>query len=338
MSAYRATPPPGSAARPEVRDGGPHLPAWVSDAARTANRLASSKVARTISTVAILAVAALLIRGELKTAKFSDVTHAIAATPPWAIAACAMFTAATYLSEAVLEWFVLRFIGKPLKPGRALLAASASSALSIAMGFGIASGTAARLRFYAFAQLSAADVAKVTALVSGAIFLAGLTALGLSGFGGLSTIGAILHWPSWGVAILSAVLLAVAPGWFLLLRRFRGKDPKAMGGRGRAVTLAAGLGNWLFQGAALFVLSAHHIGDFPGFFAAFTLASLFGSALGVPADLGVLEALVMGSHALGSPHQAAAALVLFRVIFQVIPLTIASGALCVRPLAKLAGR
>ena len=338
MSAFKAAPPPSFEASPEANDGGPRLPAWASGAAKTANRVASSKVARAITTVAILAIAALLIRGELKTARFSDITHAIAATPPWAIAACAACTAATYLCEAVLEWHVLKFIGKPLKFGRTVLAASGSSALSIAMGFGIASGTAARLRFYAFAQLSAADVAKVTALVSGAIFLAGLTALGLSGFGGLSTIGAILHWPSWAVAILSAVLLAVAPGWFLVLRRFRGKDPGAMGGRGRAITLAAGVGNWLFQGAALFMLSAHHLGDFPGFFAAFTLASLFGSALGVPADLGVLEALVMGSHALGSPHQAAAALVLFRVIFQVIPLTIASLAVCGRPLAKLVGR
>ncbi len=233
---------------------------------------------------------------------------------------------------------MLKYIGKPLKFGRTLLAASASSALSIAMGFGIASGTAARLRFYAFANLSAADVAKVTALVSGAIFLAGLGALGLSGFGALSTIGHILHWPSWGVAVLSGVLLAAVPGWFLVLRRFRGKDPEAMGGRGRAITLACGLGNWLFQGAALFVLASHDLSAFPGFFAAYALASLFGSAVGVPADLGVLEAAVMGSGSLGSAHQAAAALVLYRVIFQVIPLLLAVAAMCGRQVVKWVGR
>ena len=177
MSADKAAPPPGSTASPAANGGGPRLPAWASGAAKTANRLASSKTARAISTVVILAIAALLIRGELKTARFSDITHAIAATPPWAIAAAAALTVATYLCEAVLEWHVLKFIGKPLRLGQTLLAASGSSALSIAMGFGIASGTAARLRFYAFAHLSAADVAKVTALVSGAIFLAGLAAL-----------------------------------------------------------------------------------------------------------------------------------------------------------------
>ena len=338
MGARKASPARAAALSTKARSGRLRLPAWAAAAAETANRLASSKLARTIVTVAILAIAALLIRGELKTSRFADVTHAIAATSPWAIAASIGFTAATYLCEAVLEWRVLKFIGKPLKLGRTLLAASASSALSIAMGFGIASGAAARLRFYAFAQLSAADVAKITALVSGAIFLAGLGALGLSGFGGLATIGAILHWPKWGVAILSAVLLAIVPGWFLLLRRFRGKDPDAMNGRGRAISLGCGLGNWVFQGAAMFVLAAPPLGNFPGFFAAFTLSSLFGSALGIPADLGVLEAAVMGSHALGSAHHAAAALVLFRVIFQLIPLILAITAMSGRQIAKLAHR
>ncbi len=337
MSARKASPARAAAVSTKAKAAKLRLPAWAAGAAETANRLASSKVARTVVTVAILAIAALLIRGELKTSKFPDITGAIAATPPWAIAASIGFTAATYLCEAVLEWHVLKFVGKPLKFGRTLLAASASSALSIAMGFGIASGTAARLRFYAFAHLSAADVAKVTALVSGAIFLAGLAALGLSGFGGLSTIGAILHWPRWGVAVLATVLLACVPGWFLILRRFRGKDPVAMDGKGRALTLACGLGNWLFQGTALFVLASHDLSAFPGFFAAYALASLFGSAVGVPADLGVLEAAVMGSGSLGSAHQAAAALVLYRVIFQVIPLGLAVAAMSLRALLKLAG-
>ena len=334
MSAPKPASAHGAASRSAPMPG-LHLPPWAAGAAQTVNRLASSKLARTLVTVVILAAAALLIRGELKSSRFADVTKAIAATPPWALAASAGFTIATYLCEAVLEWHVLKFIGKPLALGRTVLAASASSALSIAMGFGIASGTAARLRFYTFAHLSAADVAKITALVSGAIFLAGLGALGVSGFFGLSTIGAILHWPHWSVAVLSAVLLAAVPGWFLVLRRFRGKDPDAMDGKGRAITLACGVGNWVFQGAAMFVLASHHLDDFPGFFAAFTLASLFGSALGVPADLGVLEAAVMGSRSLGSAHQAAAALVLFRVIFQLIPLILAVIAMGGRQIARL---
>ena len=329
MSARKAS--PARAARPPSRL---RLPAQAARAAKAADRIASSRLARTLVALATLAIAVLLIGGELKSVPLADIARAIASTPPRAIALCIAFTAATYACEAVIEWHALRFIGRPLALGRTLLAASASSALSIAMGFGLASGTAARLRFYAFANLGAADVAKVTALVSGALFLSGMIALGLSGFGGLGIIGGILHWPEWGVALLSAALLLTLPAWILALKRWPGRDRKAFGPRGRVLTLAAGLGNWGFQGAALFALSGHPIAHFPGFLAAFCLGSLIGSAVGVPADLGVLEATVLGSHALGAAHQGAAALVLFRLIFQVIPLVLATGAMMLRPIAR----
>lgn len=311
------------------------LPPWAAKAAGTLNRIASSTLARTLVTLAILAIAALLIRGELKTASLADIGRAIASTPPWAIAACAACTAATYLCEAVIEWYALKFIGKPLPLGRTILAASGASALSIAMGFGLASGTAARLRFYAFAKLSAADVAKITALVSAAIFVGGLVTLGLSGLGGQSVIGKLLHWPLWGVLALSIALLLAIPAWFVALHRWPGHDG-AVDAKARAFCLAAALGNWIFQGAAMFVLSAHAIAGLPGFLAAFCLGSLIGSTLGVPADLGVLEATVLGSHSLGAAHQGAAALVLFRVVFQLIPLILATGAVFGRQVLNLA--
>jgi phosphatidylglycerol lysyltransferase len=336
MSARKAS--PARAACPAPAQHGARLPAPLMRGAEAFNRLASSALARSIVTVAILAIAAVLIHGELKSARLADIGGAIARTPLWAIGASAAFTVATYLCEALVEWHALKFIGKPLKLGRTILAASAASALSIAMGFGLASGTAARLRFYAFAKLSAADVAKITALVSGAIYLTGMIVLGLSGLGAPGVLAARLHWPVWGVILLSLALLAPAPAWFLVLRRWRGSDSKAFGVRGRAVTLAAGLGNWIFQGAAMFVLAVHPVGQFPAFLAAFGLGSLIGSLTGVPADLGVLEATVLGSHALGPAHQGAAALVLYRVIFQLIPLIAATTVMGVRQVMGLAGK
>jgi phosphatidylglycerol lysyltransferase len=334
MSARRPSPARAAPASPLPQ--GWRLPAWLGHAAGTANQLASSKLARTLVTLAILAIAAVLIRGELKSAKVADIAHAITATPPWAIALAAAFTAATYACEGAIEWYALRYIGKRLPLGRTLVAASGASALSIAMGFGLASGTAARLRFYAFAGLEAADVAKITGLVSAAIFLVGLFCLGLSGFGGMAVIGALLHWPAWAVTLLSVLLLTPLPLWFALLNHWPGNRESAPAVPGRVTAFAAGVGNWVFQGAAMFVLASHDPASFAGFFAAFTLASLIGSVVGVPADLGVLEAGVLGSHALGAPHQAAAALVLYRVIFQLIPLIIATVAMTLDSMSRAA--
>ena len=311
-------------------------PAWLVRVAKAADRIANSGPARVLLAIAIPVIAILLIRGELGSVRLADIGHAIAATPPWALGLSVGFAAATYLCAAFVEWNALKIIGRPLPLGRTLLAASGASALSIAMGFGLASGTATRLRFYAFARLNAADAAKITALVSAALYLSGMIVLGLSGFGGPSVIGAILHWPRWGVAALSCALLLALPAWFLALKRWGGPDYRSLGLRGRVLVLAAALGNWLFQGAAMFALSAHNITDFPSVLAAFSLGSLIGSALGVPADLGVLEATVLGSRALGAAHQTVAALVLYRLIFQLAPLILSTSAMMLRPMAKAA--
>lgn len=332
MDAGHSSPAPGAE---EAQTGGrSRRPAWFRRAGETANRLASSKVARTVVTLAILAIAALLIRAELASTRLADVMRAIAATPPWAMGLCLVFTAASYGCGAMVEWYALRFIGKPLPLGRTALAAAGASAVSIAMGFGLASGTAARLRFYAFAHLSAADVAKVTGLVSAAIFITGLATLGLAGLGDLGAVAVRLHWPFWCVALLSALLLGLLPGWFLLLKRWPGHEGRALRGGGRALCLAAGIGNWMFQGAALFVLTARSLADFPAVLSAFSFGALIGSVLGVPADLGVLDATVLGSRSLGAAHQTAAALVLFRLIYQALPLTLATAALTLRPMAR----
>jgi len=336
MDASHANPAPGA---DKAQTGGRRrLRAWVRRAGETANRLASSKVARTLVTLAILAVAALLIRGELASTRFADVARAITGTPPWAMALCVVFTAASYGCGALVEWYALRFIGEPQSFGRTAVAAAGSSALSIAMGFGLASGTAARLRFYAFAKLNAGDVAKITGLVSAAIFITGLATLGLAGLCDLGAISARLHWPLWAVGLLSALLLGLLPGWFLLLKLWPGHQGRALRGGGGALCLAAGIGNWVFHGGALFVLTARSLADFPAVLSAFSLGALVGSVLGVPADLGVLDAAVLGSRTLGAAHQTAAALVIFRLIYQALPLILATGALMLRPMAKAARR
>lgn len=302
---------------------------------RPLNRLASSRLVRTLLPIAILGVAAWLIEKEVKAVSWAQLLHGLASTPPWALGLSVLFTIADYACLAALEWYALDFLGHRLPLGRVTLAASGATAMSNAMGFGLASGTAVRLRLYSFAGLTAADVAKVTALLSAVVFASSIVALGAGGLLGLPTVSRELGWPAWAVAALGALLLTPAVGWFVLVRRFARDHPTAPSRTGRAIVLAAGVGNWLFQAAALFVLSAHSPAGFPALLAAFCLGGLIGSTVGVPADLGVLEAAVIGSGAMGPAHQAAAALILFRLVFHVTPLVIATAAMSARQMAKL---
>jgi uncharacterized membrane protein YbhN (UPF0104 family) len=300
------------------------------------NRIAGSRLVRTLGPLAILGIAAWLIRREVRAVSFGQVLGALGSTPLWALGLSGLFTLACYGCVGTLEWYAVNFIGRQLPRGRVALASAGATAMSNAMGFGLASGTAVRLRFYSFAGLAASDAAKITGLVSAAAFIGGLVAEGVGVLLALSAVDRELKWPIWAVAAAGVVLLVPAVVWFPVLRRLaRAHDPRALSRRGRVIVLLASVGGWVFQAAALFVLGAGPPDSFPALLAAYCFAGLIGSTLGVPGDLGVLEAVVLGSGVLGAAHQGAAALILFRLVFHFSPLVIATAAMSGRQMVRL---
>jgi phosphatidylglycerol lysyltransferase len=295
-------------------------------------RLARSPAARIGLSLAIVAIAAWLIRQELRDVRFSSVMSALGRTRPLALLAAVGCSVASYACMALVEALALKFIGKPLPPARVAGASAIANALSIAMGFGLASGTAVRLRVYSFADFGAADAAKLVLVLSVCSFAGGMVALGASVLASPAPIVHALGWTEPLVIALAAALLTPAALWFVLLRKRRPN----LDWRQRALALLATLGgNWLFGGLGLFALSPHGLNDLPPFLATFFVGGLVGSAIGVPADLGVLEASVLSLKSLGAAHQTAAALIVYRIIFQVIPLAIATVVFGWRQVIKL---
>ena len=207
------------------------------------------------------------------------------------------------------------------------IASFASNAISIVMGFGVLSGAAVRLRTYAFAHLKPADIARLVVLLQAATFVSGVIALGIS----------LLRWlpralakspDGWLILARDLALLAPVALWFVLFRA-PGPDPQASRTvLDRVIALAAGLGDWVFSGAALFVLSwfvlsPRDLGAFSTFMTVFCLGSLIGSVSGIPGGLGVLDAVMLrlqtGRHHV---HETAAALILYRVIYFFGPLAV----------------
>lgn len=91
--------------------------------------------------------------------------------------------------------------------------------------------------------------------------------------------------------------------------------------------LLAGLGDWLFSGAALFILlPTPELAVFPTFLAAYVAGSLLSAATGVPGGIGVFEAIVLALATLfAQVHETAAALLLYRCIYSLGPLSIWGG-------------
>ena len=286
------------------------------------------------------AVALWLVRDQLQQISLSDLLAALRATPPFAIALSALFTGSSFACLAVVEWQALKIVGRPLAPWRVAGASFASNAVSIVMGFGVVSGTAVRLRTYAFAKLKASEIGRLVVLVQVATVASGVVALGLS----------LLRWlpralersaDGWLILARDIALLAPVVLWFVLFRAPGSEHHPARTLIDRFIALAAGLGDWVFSGAALFVLSwfvlsPHDIGAFDAFMTVFCLGSLIGSISGVPGGLGVLDAVMLGSQTRSHhAHETAAALILYRVIYFLGPLlatTLAAAALRARPL------
>ncbi len=279
--------------------------------------------------LAAVVIALWLVRDQLQQISGAALIAALKATPLFAIGLSILFTGLSFACLAMVEWQALKIIGRSLNPWRVAVASFTSNAISIVMGFGVVSGAAVRLRTYAFAGLKPGQIARLVVLLQGATFLSGIVAEGLSllrraprALGSFSHTGA---WTSIGIAV---VLIAPVALWFALFKGPRvGRHPPSMAAD-RSAALAAGLGDWLFSGAALFILSSRDIGAFAPFMSLFCLGSLLGSAAGVPGGLGVLEAVMLGLQARSRIHETAAALILYRLIYFIGPLalTLAGGA------------
>ncbi|MFD1610642.1 bifunctional lysylphosphatidylglycerol flippase/synthetase MprF [Sphingomonas tabacisoli] len=273
--------------------------------------------------LAIALLALFAIHRLLATVHLKDIRAAVAEVDSAQIARAVALTAASYLALTLYDWFALRTIGRPLPWRTAALASFTSYTLSHNLGFSLLTGGSARWRTYSAAGLSLSDVARITALASGN-FWGGVFAL--SGLALLLTGGKASAGPLLGAWLIAAALLPV-------LLRAAGRRSL---GWGRltvplpslpeiAAQLLVSMLDLLCAAAALFVLvPGQSIGSLPGFFLAYTLAIIAGLVTHVPGGVGVFEATMLAI-APGPPERVFAALLLYRLIYYVLPLVVAGG-------------
>ena len=202
------------------------------------------------------------------------------------------------------------------------MCAFAANALSSLVGFGPASSTALRIKLYGSTLATPAEIAQLVVLYTAATYLAGIVSLGLCVAAAVTPIAAAVRLPPSAMGLVATGLMAPAALWFVLFRRSRRGRP-APDLIARSTALGAGVGDWIFSGAALFVLTSAAPAAFPAFLAVFCLGSLLGGLAGVPGGVGVLEATVLGLHVGSLPHASVAALILYRAVYLLGPAVVA---------------
>jgi len=258
--------------------------------------------------------------------------------PPAALTGAFLATVVGFIILLGYEWSASRYAGVQLPLQTLAMGGFSAFAIGNAIGLSLLSGGSVRYRLYARQGVAAAEVARMTLFASLSLGCALPPLAALATLSNLSAAAAALHLPQ---ALLAAIALAVLGLALLLMyglyRRRLPEQPLAdnllvrIGRRtlrlpGARLTFLQLLITALDVAAAATVLYLL-LPDAPPF-GAFLLVYLLALAAGVlshvPGGVGVFEAVLLAAFAdqLGAAPLAAA-LLLYRLIYVVLPLLLA---------------
>ena len=252
---------------------------------------------------------------------------------PHRIALAALCVVGAFCTLTFYDFFALRTIGKTHVPYRiAAMSSFTSYTIGHNIGATVFTGGAIRFRIYSDYGLSAIDVAKIC-------FLSGLTFW----LGNLVVLGVGMFWHPWAASAMDllppSVNRLIALGclagiaiYFVWL--MTGKERRQLGQNGWKVVLPSakltlvqvliGVVDLGFCATAMYLLvpAQPHI-DFMSLSVVFILATLLGFASHAPGSLGVFDAAMLIALPQYGREQLLATLLVFRVLYFVIPFAIA---------------
>jgi phosphatidylglycerol lysyltransferase len=267
----------------------------------------------------------------LREVQYSQILHTMRHMPMLSLAMALLCTAVSYLALMGYDASSLRYVGARLKGSTIALTSFIAYALGNTIGLGVLTGGTVRMRLYTAAGVEAGKVAQAIAFNASAFGL-GMTTFGAAGLlWGAADVAAMLHIDPLLLQLLcGATLLGVAGLIALCMRR----RSLLLFGRW-TLTLPEG---WLAirqllisaadlaaAAATLWFLLPDHGVPLPTFAAFYAIAMALGVISHVPGGLGVFEAVILmawGPHA--PAGEIAGALVMYRIIYFLLPLLIAA--------------
>ncbi|WP_086995049.1 bifunctional lysylphosphatidylglycerol flippase/synthetase MprF [Rhizobium sullae] len=261
--------------------------------------------------------------------RYDDVVAVLANTRPSAILLALLFTVLSFLALIFYDLNAIDYIGRRLPVPHVALTAFSAYAVGNTAGFGALSGGAIRYRAYSRLGLTPEDIGRVIAFVtlSFGLGLAGVASIALMIIA--DEIAPLVGTSALLLRLVAGAIIA-ALGALLLL----GRDGRAIHIGPIAIRLPDSR-TWSRQflvtafdiaasATVLYVLLPQTAIGWPVFLAVYAIAVGLGVLSHVPAGLGVFETVIIA--ALGSAVNVDAvlgSLVLYRLIYHVLPLLIA---------------
>lgn len=281
--------------------------------------------------VAIAAISFIVLWNLLKTTSKHDTIEALNNYQHSTFVFAILFTALSYCGIALYDIVA----AKTIAPGKisatvAGLAGSAGYAVSNALGFSFLTGGALRYRVYAREGIGIADISRIIGMSWFSMWFALLTIIGFAlvfepnNLPWLGTLNLTLD------RLLGGFLIFLLLGLILWLSR--GKRALKLGSlslqlpgaRGATYQILAGLIDIIGAAATLYVLMPADIQTgFAAFTLVFSVAIVVGVASHSPGGLGAFEAVLIAGLGLSGNAHALAALIVYRLIYTIMPLIVA---------------
>ena len=283
-----------------------------------------------LAMVAVFAFTTYAIYNLTNEVSYDDVLDALAETHWSAIGLAIFFTALSFVALIGYDVNAITYIGRSLPFVPVAMTAFAAYAVGNTAGFGALSGGAIRFRAYTRLGLSPDDVGRVIAFVTLAFGLGLLAVTALASLVTAPRIGQILNvdgdWVRGGsiviIIILTAVVILGREGRIVSIGKLNLRLPDSRTSSQQFLITALDIAA---SASVLYVLLPQTEIGWPSFTAIYATAIGLGVLSHVPAGLGVFETVIIA--ALGnsvSLDQVLGSLVLYRVIYHVFPLLIAT--------------
>nr|WP_281033490.1 bifunctional lysylphosphatidylglycerol flippase/synthetase MprF [Neorhizobium lilium] len=263
--------------------------------------------------------------------RYEDVLDALTATSWSSIGLAIFFTALSFIALIGYDLNALAYIGKKLRFVPVAMTGFSAYAVGNTAGFGALSGGAIRFRGYSRLGLSPDDIGRVIAFVTLAFGIGLLAVTALSSLVTAPRIGQLLGIDViWVRAIAVAIIAALSvlviigrDGREITLGKLKLRLPDTRTSSQQFLITALDIAA---SASVLYVLLPPGTGiSWPSFLAIYATAVGAGVLSHVPAGLGVFETIIVA--ALGNTvdiDQVLGSLVLYRVIYHVLPLLVAT--------------
>jgi glycosyltransferase 2 family protein len=284
-------------------------------------------VALSLTIIAVAAAALYRILHDIDPERILD---ALQATHWHTIAAAALFVAGGYLTLTLYDLFALRTIGRSDVPYRvAVLASFTSYAVGHNVGASVFSGGAVRYRIYSVWNLSVIDVSKICFVAGLTFWLGNAAVLGLGILYAPQQAAEVDHLPLWANRIFALAILALLAAyiaWVWTKPRIIGREGWQValpGGPLTLVQIGIGVLDLACCSFAMYMLVPNepHLG-FVAVAVVFVAATLLGFASHAPGGLGVFDATMMVALWQFDKEALLAGLLLFRLLYYIIPFVI----------------